>query len=182
MSTPADQDGPRTPAEPTNPTLTLSATGGTAGDDPEARHAESGPASETDHVDAPAASAVPEDRPVSVPADQPAPVPQDRPAPVPQDRPGPVPADQPVGVPGGQPAAATPYAPAPGPLAAGEDHGVPGHRDVRMRTVVLGLVLLVIAGSVLLGQLAEVTVDAGGVLLALMIGGGLLLIAGARRT
>ena len=55
-------------------------------------------------------------------------------------------------------------------------------RVVRMRTVVFGLVLLVIAGAVLVGQLTDVTVDAGAVLLALMIGGGLLLIAGARRS
>ena len=51
-----------------------------------------------------------------------------------------------------------------------------------MRTVVIGLVLLVIAGAVLVDQLTSVTVDAGAVLLALMIGGGLLLIAGARRS
>jgi hypothetical protein len=55
-------------------------------------------------------------------------------------------------------------------------------RAVRLRTVVFGLVLLVIAGAVLVGQLTDITVDAGAVLLALMIGGGLLLIAGARRT
>jgi hypothetical protein len=52
-------------------------------------------------------------------------------------------------------------------------------RPVRMRTVVLGLVLLVIAGSVLVGELTDVTVDAGAILLALMIGGGVLLIIGA---
>jgi hypothetical protein len=40
----------------------------------------------------------------------------------------------------------------------------------------------VIAGSVLVNQLTDVTVNGGGVLLALMVGGGLLLIAGARRT
>jgi hypothetical protein len=56
-----------------------------------------------------------------------------------------------------------------------------GPRAVRMRTVVLGLVFLVIAGAVLVGQLTDVTVNAGAIVLALMIGGGLLLIAGARR-
>jgi hypothetical protein len=55
-------------------------------------------------------------------------------------------------------------------------------RRMRMRTVVLGLVLLVTAGSVLVGQLTDITVDAGAVFLALMIGGGVLLIAGARRS
>jgi hypothetical protein len=55
-------------------------------------------------------------------------------------------------------------------------------RAVRMRTVVFGLVLLVIAGAVLVGQLTDITVNAGAVLLALMIGGGVLLIAGARRS
>ncbi len=39
-------------------------------------------------------------------------------------------------------------------------------RKVRMRTVVLGLVLLVIAGAVLVGQLTDVTVNAGSILLA----------------
>jgi hypothetical protein len=57
-----------------------------------------------------------------------------------------------------------------------------GPRTVRMRTVVFGLVLLVTAGAVLVGQITDVTVNAGAILLALMIGGGLLLIAGARRT
>lgn len=56
-----------------------------------------------------------------------------------------------------------------------------GPRAIRMRTVVFGLVLLVIAGAVLVGQITDVTVNAGAILLALMIGGGLLLIAGARR-
>lgn len=57
-----------------------------------------------------------------------------------------------------------------------------GPRTARMRTVVLGLVLLVIAGAVLIGQLTNVTVNVSAVLLALMIGGGILLIVGARRT
>jgi hypothetical protein len=51
-----------------------------------------------------------------------------------------------------------------------------------MRTVVFGLVLLVIAGTVLVGQLTDITVNASAVVLALMIGGGVLLIAGARRS
>ena len=42
-----------------------------------------------------------------------------------------------------------------------------------MRTVVFGLVLLVIAGTVLVDALTDVSVHAGGVLLALMLGGGL---------
>jgi hypothetical protein len=59
----------------------------------------------------------------------------------------------------------------------------PGPRhELRMRTVVLGLVLLVVAGAVLLDRLTTISVDPGGVVLALMIGGGLLLIAGARRS
>ena len=66
--------------------------------------------------------------------------------------------------------------------ASPDQTAAPEPRAVRMRTVVFGLVLLVIAGAVLVGQLTDVTVDAGAVLLALMIGGGLLLIAGARRT
>lgn len=68
----------------------------------------------------------------------------------------------------------------PAPAVSG--HPVDPPRSVRMRTVVFGLVLLVIAGAVLVGQLTDLTVDPGGVILALMIGGGLLLIAGARRS
>ena len=68
------------------------------------------------------------------------------------------------------------------PAGPAADAAVPPSPGVRMRTVVFGLVLLVIAGAVLVGQLTDVTVDAGAVLLALMIGGGLLLLAGARRT
>ena len=90
----------------------------------------------------------------------------------------------PASDPNPDPTPATPYAPA----AAGFD-GEPGApapappaRDVRMRTVVFGLVLLVIAGTVLVDVLTDVAVHAGGVLLALMLGGGLLLVAGARRT
>lgn len=75
-------------------------------------------------------------------------------------------------------ATAAPTVTAPGPTIEAE----PAPRVMRMRTVVFGLVLLVIAGAVLVGQLTDVTVDAGGVLLALMIGGGVLLIAGARRS
>jgi hypothetical protein len=55
-------------------------------------------------------------------------------------------------------------------------------RGIRMRTVVFGLVLLAIAGSVLVAQLTDITIDAGAVFLALMIGCGVLLIAGARRS
>jgi hypothetical protein len=55
-------------------------------------------------------------------------------------------------------------------------------RGIRMRTVVFGLVLMAVAVSVLIGQLTDITVDAGVVVLALMIGCGVLLIAGARRS
>jgi hypothetical protein len=58
----------------------------------------------------------------------------------------------------------------------------PVRGGMRMRTVVLGLVLLVIAGAVLIGQLTDLSVDPGAVVLALMIGAGILLIAGARRS
>jgi hypothetical protein len=52
-----------------------------------------------------------------------------------------------------------------------------------MRTVVLGLVLLVIAGAVAVSRLTDISVDPGAVLLSLMLGGGLLLVvAGLRRT
>lgn len=57
----------------------------------------------------------------------------------------------------------------------------PARRPIRMHTVVLGMVLLVIAGAVLVSELTDVSVDPGAVVLTLMIGGGLLLIAGARR-
>jgi hypothetical protein len=80
---------------------------------------------------------------------------------------------------------ATPEAPdapeAPTPSQA-PDPEAAAHRGIRMRTVVFGLVLLAIAGSVLVGQLTDITVDAGAVFLALMIGCGVLLIAGARRS
>ena len=89
----------------------------------------------------------------------------------------------------GQPAATGQYPSGTGEYSAAEypaapatDVAVAPSPGVRMRTVVFGLVLLVIAGAVLVGQLTDVTVDAGAVLLALMIGGGLLLLAGARRT
>jgi hypothetical protein len=70
------------------------------------------------------------------------------------------------------------------PVTTAPEAGAPdlGPPTMRMRTVVIGLVLLVIAGAVLVGQLTDVTVNGTAVLLALMIGGGLLLIAGARRS
>jgi hypothetical protein len=77
---------------------------------------------------------------------------------------------------------------APAPAASGTESDIaPGaefvvRRGIRMRTVVFGLVLLAVAGSVLIAQLTDVTIDAGAVFLALMIGGGVLLIAGARRS
>jgi hypothetical protein len=58
----------------------------------------------------------------------------------------------------------------------------PVRRPMRMHTVVLGMVMLVIAGAVLLTELTDVSVDPGAVVLALMIGGGVLLIAGGRRS
>jgi hypothetical protein len=57
-----------------------------------------------------------------------------------------------------------------------------GPRGIRMRTVVFGLVLLAIAGSVLVGQLSNVSIDGGAVFLGLMISCGVLLIVGARRS
>lgn len=69
----------------------------------------------------------------------------------------------------------------PAEAAPDPEPQAPVRRGIRMRTVVFGLVLLAIAGSVLVGQLTEVSIDAGAVFLALMIGCGVLLIAGARR-
>jgi hypothetical protein len=59
--------------------------------------------------------------------------------------------------------------------------GRPGRRGVRMPTVVLGLVLLVIAVSVTIGQLTDIDIDPGAIVIAVMIGAGILLVTGARR-
>jgi hypothetical protein len=53
---------------------------------------------------------------------------------------------------------------------------------LRMRTVVFGLILLIVAVMVLIGELSNVSIDFGAIVLAAMIGCGLLLVAGARRT
>jgi hypothetical protein len=53
---------------------------------------------------------------------------------------------------------------------------------IRTRTVVFGLILLVVAACVLLAQLTDAHIDAGAVALGLMVVAGLLLIAGGRRT
>jgi hypothetical protein len=58
----------------------------------------------------------------------------------------------------------------------------PGPRAVRMRTMVIGLVMLVVAGAVLIAQLTGVSIDPGTVVLTLMVAAGLLLIAGAARS
>ena len=54
-------------------------------------------------------------------------------------------------------------------------------RGVRTRTVVFGLILLVVAGCVLISQLTDMHIDPGAVALGLMVVAGLLLIAGGRR-
>lgn len=76
----------------------------------------------------------------------------------------------------------TEFSPAPQAHEPGPDPEAVVRRGIRMRTVVFGLVLLAIAGSVLVAQLTDITIDAGAVFLALMIGCGVLLIAGARRS
>ena len=53
-------------------------------------------------------------------------------------------------------------------------------RALRIRTVVFGLILLVIAGCVLVAQLTSAHLDPGAVALGLMVAAGLLLIAGGR--
>jgi hypothetical protein len=55
-------------------------------------------------------------------------------------------------------------------------------RRARMRTVVLGFVLAVVAITALVGQAADVSVDAGSVAVVLLIGAGLLLLVGAVRS
>lgn len=56
-------------------------------------------------------------------------------------------------------------------------------RPVRGRTVVFGLVLLVLAVAVLVSALTELHVDAGSVALAVLIGAGaLLVVSGIRST
>ena len=62
--------------------------------------------------------------------------------------------------------------PAPGPL--GRDG-----RTVRMRTVILGLLLALVAATVVVGDATEVEVDAGAVAISAVLGAGVLLLAGA---
>jgi hypothetical protein len=57
--------------------------------------------------------------------------------------------------------------------------GIPARPGPRMRTLVLGLILLVAAASVLVGELTSIKVDGGVVFLGLMVVAGLLLIAGS---
>ena len=52
-------------------------------------------------------------------------------------------------------------------------------RGMRIRTVVFGLVLLLLAGCVTLGDTTDVHVDAGAVAILALIGAGALLLAGA---
>jgi hypothetical protein len=78
--------------------------------------------------------------------------------------------------------APTPVATVTEPRISGDAPGEPDRLGIRMRTVVLGLVLLVIGVSVLIGQLTDISIDLGAIVLAVMIGCGLLLVAGARRT
>ena len=73
-----------------------------------------------------------------------------------------------------------PAGPPPEPAVTTVDSLPPGR--IRMRTVALGLILFVIACTVLLGELTSVAISPGVVVLILMIGTGLLLIAGARRS
>ena len=68
------------------------------------------------------------------------------------------------------------------PDPADTDTVTPRPRAVRMRTLVIGLVMLVVAGAVLIAQLTGVSVDPGTVVLTLMVAAGLLLIAGAARS
>ncbi|MFI7588208.1 hypothetical protein ACIB24_14155 [Spongisporangium articulatum] len=57
----------------------------------------------------------------------------------------------------------------------------PVTRPLRMRTVVLGVILLAIATLSLIDTTTSMNVDLGTTVLALMIGCGVLLIVGARR-
>jgi hypothetical protein len=59
------------------------------------------------------------------------------------------------------------------------DHDERAWPGMRLRTLVLGLILLVISGSLLTAQLTSITVDPGVVGLSLMIGAGLVLLVGS---
>jgi hypothetical protein len=76
------------------------------------------------------------------------------------------------------PAPASTPAPAPAPA----EFDAADRPAARMRTVVLGLVLLIVAVMVMVGELTDLNIDLGAIVLAAMIGCGLLLVAGARRT
>lgn len=53
-----------------------------------------------------------------------------------------------------------------------------GRRSPRIRTVVLGVVMLVVAATVLVSQLLDVTVDGGAVLLVVLLLAGVALLGG----
>jgi hypothetical protein len=114
----------------------------------------------------------PMDDPLIDPADDPLIDPADEPLIDPADEPvdGPGPADEPVDGPG----------PAPDDVPDGAGAAEPAaRRRVRMATVVLGLVLAVVAGTVWRAGVLELDVSFGGVATVAMIGAGLLLLAGA---
>lgn len=77
--------------------------------------------------------------------------------------------------PAGSPAA---MAPAPTPTVAPAETAARLRRSPRIRTIVVGLVLLAISVLSLLTLLADVRVDGGAVGLALLIGAGAALVAG----
>jgi hypothetical protein len=80
-----------------------------------------------------------------------------------------------------RPAAPIQQQPAATPEAV-SDVAQPPRLGIRMRSVVMGFVLMVIAVLVLINQLTDASVDLGAVVLGVMICCGLLLVAGARRT
>jgi hypothetical protein len=53
-----------------------------------------------------------------------------------------------------------------------------GRRQPRIRTVVFGLVMLAVAGTVLVGQIADISIDGGAVALVVLVLAGLALLAG----
>ncbi len=72
------------------------------------------------------------------------------------------------------PAVGAPAAPAP--VATRGD--VAGRQGPRIRTTVFGLVMLAVAGTVLVAQLADIHVDGGAVALVVLVAAGLLLLVG----
>ena len=82
-----------------------------------------------------------------------------------------------------EPSEATQAVNSPGPTEtfAVQPFAPDGRRPVRMRTVVVGVVMLAIALVALLNLTTSIHLDPGGVALTLLIVCGVLLIAGARR-